>query len=608
MALILIDFRKFYYWLKTTKMKKIFIVFALICFFNPQNVYTQSQRGKNNLGNTYIISLEGGITYAFTDFRQSKPDYLLRGSFEYLLPLGNKPLLGLRFNAATGYLAGEEYYTELLARVNSFRTQINLIGVSVSFNYPLTDFVLPYFSAGINWLNFEPEIKDQYGEVLIPIYNNQIINYQANSITVPLELGLRFFVSDNVIISAAGTAHYYPGDDLDRIPSEIFKGQSNDIFFTGTIGVGLLIGGVKDSDGDGVPDKFDMCPDTPLGVKVDEFGCPLDSDGDGVPDYLDECPDTPQGFIVDERGCIVDTDGDGVPDDRDRCPYTPKGVAVDEFGCPLDSDGDGVPDYLDECPDTPVGNYVNEFGCVLWVPDFDSNPKQKLVLYIDQLFTEGPALNSFGKSEIGFIAKRLDESRYKEWAIVGHTDNVGEYMANRFLSLQWAKIIFYAFAEAGLDSTNLKYTGFGSEYPIAANTTEDGRSQNRRIEIYPIITEQSKIKEPEKVEEKAPQTPAAPKTIIYGQSLPYNYDNEKNVTDVILTDGRNFCIQLSTWRNKARAEDVASIYRSKGFNAFVTQTTIQNVSGYFYKVRVGFFASLADARQANQAISEIGVK
>lgn len=58
-----------------------------------------------------------------------------------------------------------------------------------------------------------------------------------------------------------------------------------------------------DSDGDGVPDDIDECPDTPSGVAVDEVGCPLDSDGDGVPDYLDKCPDTPEGALVDDEGC-----------------------------------------------------------------------------------------------------------------------------------------------------------------------------------------------------------------------------------------------------------------------------------------------------------------
>jgi OOP family OmpA-OmpF porin len=60
---------------------------------------------------------------------------------------------------------------------------------------------------------------------------------------------------------------------------------------------------VLDSDGDGVPDNKDKCPNTPKGVKVDVFGCPLDADRDGVPDYLDQCPDTPLGATVDARGC-----------------------------------------------------------------------------------------------------------------------------------------------------------------------------------------------------------------------------------------------------------------------------------------------------------------
>lgn len=148
-------------------------------------------------------------------------------------------------------------------------------------------------------------------------------------------------------------------------------------------GLNIVIGhkGHSDKDKDGVYDKFDLCPETPKGVVVDEVGCPLDSDGDGVPDYLDECPDTPasaRGYI-DEHGCPLDTDGDGVYDYEDICADTPAeaGKMVDDQGCPLDTDGDGVYDYKDECPDTPRQAYgfVDEFGCVLdtdgdGVPDY----------------------------------------------------------------------------------------------------------------------------------------------------------------------------------------------------------------------------------------------
>jgi hypothetical protein len=108
--------------------------------------------------------------------------------------------------------------------------------------------------------------------------------------------------------------------------------------------VGLTIGfggseegfGVRDTDFDGVPDKEDLCPNTPRGVIVDETGCPVDSDSDGVPDGLDACPNTPQGAMVDERGCPLDSDNDGVYDGIDRCPNTPAGVQVDETGCPIE--------------------------------------------------------------------------------------------------------------------------------------------------------------------------------------------------------------------------------------------------------------------------------
>ena len=83
------------------------------------------------------------------------------------------------------------------------------------------------------------------------------------------------------------------------------------------LGIGYRFGGaspapapasriVLDSDGDGIPDDIDQCPNTPHGVAVDAKGCPLDSDHDGVPDYLDQCPGTPPGLKVDANGCEIE--------------------------------------------------------------------------------------------------------------------------------------------------------------------------------------------------------------------------------------------------------------------------------------------------------------
>ncbi|MBT8479842.1 MAG: outer membrane beta-barrel protein, partial [Gemmatimonadetes bacterium] len=62
-----------------------------------------------------------------------------------------------------------------------------------------------------------------------------------------------------------------------------------------TAGLSFFLWGPKDSDGDGVEDRNDLCPDTPKGVVVDSTGCPLDADMDGVGDYMDQCPNTPRG-------------------------------------------------------------------------------------------------------------------------------------------------------------------------------------------------------------------------------------------------------------------------------------------------------------------------
>lgn len=114
--------------------------------------------------------------------------------------------------------------------------------------------------------------------------------------------GIRYYMTERVSLRADIRAIY--GEDDDTVDSLASIGIS---FFFGQ-------GGEKrgpepvaqlDSDGDGVPDSLDQCPDTPTGVEVDAQGCPLDSDGDGVPDYLDQCPDTPKGTAVDENGCAL---------------------------------------------------------------------------------------------------------------------------------------------------------------------------------------------------------------------------------------------------------------------------------------------------------------
>lgn len=115
-------------------------------------------------------------------------------------------------------------------------------------------------------------------------------------------------------------------------------------------GVELIV----DSDGDGILDPFDNCPDVinpPEEVwPADGWGPPelkqLDADDDGVGDVCDNCPEV-------ENPDQEDTFGD--PDAGDAC--------EPELGEPLaDSDSDGVSDVLDNCPDYPNADQADEDG------------------------------------------------------------------------------------------------------------------------------------------------------------------------------------------------------------------------------------------------------
>ena len=125
----------------------------------------------------------------------------------------------------------------------------------------------------------------------------------------------------------------------------------------------IVTGMNRDSDGDGVPDRIDLCPETEMGIHVLENGCPdpeNDLDNDGVRDIDDLCPNTEIGMNVDDNGCSpnqVDSDQDGVMDAYDDCDETPIGAAVDSSGCTdgqVDTDSDGYYDDVDVFPLDPT--------------------------------------------------------------------------------------------------------------------------------------------------------------------------------------------------------------------------------------------------------------
>ncbi|MFC1798232.1 OmpA family protein [Thermodesulfobacteriota bacterium] len=266
----------------------------------------------------------------------------------------------------------------------------------------------------------------------------------------------------------------------------------------------VFLAGVDDQDRDGVLDNRDLCPDTPVGVRVNSSGCPLDTDGDGVYDYLDKCPGTPSWFMVDSVGCPIDSDKDGVYDNVDQCPGTAAGVPVNDAGCPKDSDKDGVYDYIDKCPGTPKGTPVDKSGCPL---PLDSD-KDGVYDQADKCpnTPAGATVNALGCWELvglNFDTARADikpmyfpllndvvaimkKNSALKVEIEGHTDSKGRASYNQKLSERRATAVMEYLLKTGIDASRVKAIGYGLARPIATNDTEEGRRRNRRVEIKPL--------------------------------------------------------------------------------------------------------------------------
>lgn len=235
----------------------------------------------------------------------------------------------------------------------------------------------------------------------------------------------------------------------------------------------------QDLDQDGVKDQYDHCLNTLFGAPVNQNGCEIDNDKDGVVDRIDQCLNTALGVAVNRFGCENDEDEDGVPDSKDKCPGSPKGATVDAHGCEIiDTDHDQVDDRVDECLDTPLNGTVNRHGCepheyvltniIFQTYSHDIQESQRPILRKDAAL-----LSNLKENEVVLIT--------------GHTDYIGSDDLN--LRLSWRRANSAKnFIVNELDHLQQKVyiNGYGESRPIADNSTEEGRQENRRIELKVI--------------------------------------------------------------------------------------------------------------------------
>jgi len=307
-------------------------------------------------------------------------------------------------------------------------------------------------------------------------------------------LGQYFLIGTGVQIKALENVNFLSMDKISVVVNiqrklRLSNTQSNHNFFTvGLAGnIGKLIKerpvpvielnpivAAQDRDNDGIVDSLDYCPDV-KGLTAYQ-GCP-DSDQDGVSDNHDKCPSTPG--LEKYHGCpIPDSDADGINDEEDSC-STVAGL-LKYHGCPIpDSDGDGVNDEEDSCVNEPGVPELH--GC----PHITQEVKAAVDLAAKNIFFK---LGSFellptSYAALDEVANILVENPNLLLDIEGHSDSIGSARGNKQLSARRASAIFDYLVTKGVNPDRILTIGYGSEKPIANNSTEEGRAQNRRVEL-----------------------------------------------------------------------------------------------------------------------------
>jgi OOP family OmpA-OmpF porin len=139
-----------------------------------------------------------------------------------------------------------------------------------------------------------------------------------------------------------------------------------------------------------------------------------------------------------------------------------------------DLDGDGVLNEHDKCPNTRPGAVVDLDGCEV-----------EAVIELEgvNFDFDKATLRPEAKAVLNEAAALLDKHERVVVEIAGHTDSMGSEEYNQGLSERRANAVRDYLAGKGVKASRLTSKGYGESRPVASNDTDEGRAENRRVEM-----------------------------------------------------------------------------------------------------------------------------
>ena len=228
---------------------------------------------------------------------------------------------------------------------------------------------------------------------------------------------------------------------------------------------GVNIFFVYPGNGQGMPQIYSMGQNQNM---------PFDSDGDGIANNIDKCPD--QAGPVENYGC-PDTSLINKSQTNINTAFAPASL---DIGCPSDRDCDGISDEFDKCPDSPGA--IRNKGC----PIEHLSPEWKREYKVPPVhFMTGKSfLTDYSRNNVDILIKTLKVNQELNVWLFGHTDPRGSDDFNAKLSEDRLRTIVSYMVEQGIDKERIYTMAFGESFPASLGQTEDDLKRNRRVEFF----------------------------------------------------------------------------------------------------------------------------
>ena len=415
---------------------------------------------------TWTIGLNAGIlsgsvvTGGTNDFRNVAIDagygFSVRKQFGHIF--------GLQFDVLSGHMSGSAPRGNDVA-ITSYRTELGYSATTSAvvnlgtINYMSRKQSVSFFVlGGEGFLAFAPTVYYADGTSYSTKYFNGASKNKVyiHEFTTFAGVGVKFKVNDRMAVNMGYTENIIDDDFLDGIHNRETNGRDyqKDKFSYG-------YGSLEFSIGKSLKPNIDWV--NPVSLMYNELE---DHTIGNELTLLRLRISTIESAITELK---KDADEDGVPDYFDKCPNTPKGVIIDGAGCPVKVDS----------------VFITRDSVIREILIKDTTAGTEMVYNKTILFNYNSAevMPAYYK-ELDKIAAELKVRLNKNVVLSGFSSSEGTSNHNLYLSLQRALAVKTYLLKAGVDQKQLTIKAMGETKAVANNASEEGRTLNRRVQIY----------------------------------------------------------------------------------------------------------------------------